>query len=73
MDAITIESEALKLPESQRAILVDHLQESLSTSRIQYLNEHLSESKSRFEAYKKGEIKSLDGEEFIASLRSKLS
>jgi len=39
MDAITIESEALKSPETQRAILVDHLQKSLSTSRIIHLEE----------------------------------
>ncbi len=73
MDAITIESEALKLPETQRAILVDHLQESLSTSRVTHLAEHLEESKSRFESYKQGETQSIDGEEFIADLRSKIS
>ncbi len=72
MDAITIESEALKLPEAQRAILVDHLQESLSNKRVTYLDEHLEESKSRFEAYRRGEILAVDGQELIADLRTKL-
>jgi len=73
MDAAVIESEALKLPEAQRAILVDHLQASLSLSRISHLEAHLEESRSRFDAFKKGEIAAIDGGDFVDSLRAKLS
>lgn len=72
MDAAVIESEALKLPEIERAILVDHLQASLSVSRVTHLEDHLEESRSRFEAYKRGEIESVDGSEFVSGLRSRL-
>lgn len=73
MDAVMIETEAMKLPEAERAVVVDHLQESLSTSKITYLQEHLAESHSRYEAYKRGEIKAINGRDFIASLRAKLN
>ena len=72
MDAVVIESEALKLPEIERAILVDRLQASLSQSQITYLEDHLEESRSRYEAYKKGEIDAVDGRDFVADLRTKI-
>lgn len=73
MDVAVIESEALKLPEVERAILVDHLQASLTRSRIPHLDDHLEESRSRFEAFKRGEIDAVDGSDFVARLRSELS
>lgn len=71
MDPAVIEAEALKLPEIERAILVDHLQASLSRSRIPYLQEHLEESRTRYSAYERGETEALDGPDFVTSLRSK--
>lgn len=73
MDAAVIESEALKLPEMERAILVDHLQSSLSHAEIPHLDAHLRESQDRFEAYQNGEIEDFDGHSLVSSLRSKLS
>ena len=72
MEAAIIESEALKLPEMELAILVERLQEKLSTRRINFLDEHLSESRERFDAFKSGEISSVDGKSFVSQLRNKL-
>ena len=73
MDVAQIESQALMLPESERAVLVDHLQASLSSHQISYLNEHISEAEDRISAYKEGNIKSLDGGYFVSSLRKSLT
>lgn len=73
MDAVIIESEALKLPETERAILIDHLQESLSTSKTTYLDEHLEEAHDRYEAYQRGEISTVDGKEVVSELKKKLA
>ena len=72
-DVAVLEYEALKLPEAQRALLVDHLQASLTASQIVQLEDHLSESKSRFEAYQSGEIEAIDSDEVIAKLRAGLA
>ena len=72
MEAAIIEAEAMKLPEMELAILVERLQEKLSTRHISFLDEHLSESKDRFDAYKSGEISSVDGKSFVSQLRHKL-
>ncbi len=61
------------LAESVRAVLVDHLQASLSSQQISYLNEHTSEAEDRISAYKEGNIKSLDGGYFVSSLRKSLT
>ncbi|NQX02126.1 addiction module protein [bacterium] len=72
MEAEILEAEALKLPEYERALLVDHLQQSLSGGTIQYLDEHLEESKARFEAYKSGAVIALDGDTAVSSIRARL-
>lgn len=73
MDVAQIESQALKLPESELAVLVDHLQASLSSHQISHLDEHISEAKERLTAYRDGTIKSLDGASFVSSLRKSLA
>jgi hypothetical protein len=73
MDIAQIESQALKLSESDRAVLVDHLQASLSSKKISYLEEHVSEAKDRLSAYRTGKVRSFDGASFVASLRNSLS
>ncbi len=72
MEAEVLESEAMKLPELERAILVDRLQESLSSSAISHIGEHLEEAKKRFEAYKSGDIEALDGDSVVNSILAKI-
>ncbi|MFD2277812.1 addiction module protein, partial [Rubritalea spongiae] len=59
--------------ESDRAVLVDHLQASLSSKKISYLDEHVTEAKDRLAAYRSGKTRSFDGASFVASLRNSLS
>ena len=73
MDVAQIESQALKLSESERAVLVDHLQASLSARQILHLDEHISEAEDRLSAYKAGHLKSFDGASFVSSLRKNLT
>ena len=72
MDAAVLESQAMELSEQERAILVDRLQQSLSSSRIPHLDEHLAESHSRFDSYKAGKIEALDGQKVVSDLRAGL-
>ena len=72
MEAAILEAEALKLPEYERALLVDHLQQSLSGCVIPYLEEHLAESKDRFEAHQSGAAVALDGDLAVSAIRSRL-
>ena len=72
MEAAILEAEALKLPEYERALLVDHLQQSLSGSAIPYLEEHLAESRDRFDAYQSGAVAALDGDLAVSDIRSRL-
>ena len=73
MDMAQIESQALQLSESDRAVLVDHLQASLSSKKISYLDEHVAEAKERLTAYKAGKSRTFDGASFVASLRGSIS
>ena len=72
MEAAIIEAEAMKLPAMELAVLVERLQEKLSSRRISFLDEHLSESIARFGAYKSGEVSSVDGKSFVSQLRNNL-
>jgi len=73
MDAVIIESEALKLPDAERAMLIDHLQSSLSGTKIAQEEDHLKESRDRFDAYQAGNIKALGGEAVVSGIRERLS
>lgn len=72
MEAVLIEREALGLPESERALLADRLLESLGPKRATFEKEWLNESHERFEAYKLGLLKAVDGREAISTMRTKL-
>ncbi|MBG7608171.1 MAG: addiction module protein [Verrucomicrobia bacterium] len=72
MEAILIEKEAMVLPEAERAVLAERLLASLESKKIAYDEEWLEESKERFEAYKAGLIKSMNGEEEVAKIRASL-
>lgn len=72
MDMVVIEKEALRLPDSQRALLVDRLIESLSSSVVTNRTVWLEELDSRMEAYRKGEVEVLDGEQAVRGIRDRL-
>jgi len=73
MDLAQLESQALQLNEADRAVLVDHLQASLSSKHIEHLEEHITEAKDRLSAFRDGSCKSIDGLSFVKSLRSSIS
>ena len=73
MDAVIIESEALRLPESNRALLADLLLESLSRVSVVQRGEWTSESTDRYEAYQQGKLQSVDGPEALAAMRKLFS
>lgn len=72
-DLKTVEIDALNLPVSQRAVLVQHLLASLDDVDEQE-NEllWLEEAQRRFKAYKNGTISSRDAFEAIADMRGQL-
>ncbi len=72
-DLKTVEIEALNLPVSQRAVLVQHLLASLDDVDEQE-NEllWLKEAQRRFKAYKNGTVSSRDAFEAIADMRGQL-
>lgn len=72
MEAIHIENEAMVLPEAERAVLADRLLGSLESKKIAFEADLLEESKERFEAYKAGQLQSVDGEKTVADIRASL-
>jgi hypothetical protein len=72
-DLKTVETEALTLTVSQRAVLAQHLLASLDDVDEQE-NEllWLEEAQRRYKAYKTGAISSLDAFEAIADMRGQL-
>ena len=72
-DLKTVETEALTLPVSQRAVLAQHLLASLDDVDEQE-NEllWLEEAQRRYKAYKTGAISSRDAFEAIADMRGQL-
>ena len=72
-DIALVEAEAMKLSEQDRAVLVDHLQASLSSKKITYLDEHIHEANERLTAYHSGDVIAVDGREFLSSLKTRLS
>lgn len=73
MNLAQIESEAMKLAEADRAVLVDHLQASLGSGKSACHAEQVAEAQSRLAAHKAGELRSFDGASFVASLKESLS
>ena len=73
MDAVIIETEALRMPESNRALLADRLLESLSRVSVVQRGEWISESSERYEAYQQGKLQAVDGPGAIAVLREKFA
>ena len=70
MDAAIIEKEALQLPESSRALLADHLIQSLRLVTPDLCETWVREADSRMAAYRAGEIAAVDGPAAMAKLRA---
>lgn len=70
MDAAIIEKEALRLSESQRALLADRLLQSLSKIPLELQTAWIQEVDSRMEAFREGKISAVDGQQAIAELRA---
>ena len=73
MSGITLEKEALKLSAEERAHMIDALWRSLDPVEQSTIDRAwLAESRDRLEAFRKGELKALEGEAAIASIKSEL-
>lgn len=70
MEAAIIEKEALLLPDSERAVLVDRLLESLSHRPAALEDAWLREADSRMAAFREGRIEAVSGLEAMAELRA---
>jgi hypothetical protein len=74
MDALTIEQEALKLPPLARIRLADLLYASLEVEAHQeWKRKAAAECESRWEAYKRGEMGSVDAVETIKALQARFA
>ena len=71
MEVAIIEKEALRLPESERAVLADRLLASLSHRPDELEAAWLQEADSRMEAFRNGKIAAVSGPEAMAELRKK--
>jgi hypothetical protein len=72
MDAAIIEKEALLLGEAERAILADHLVESLTRISQERIHAWANESDYRLDAHRLGKLKASDANSVIERLRKKL-
>jgi hypothetical protein len=73
MDSAIIESQAMQLPDNERALLADKLLSSISNTPKEITEAWVHESKVRLEAFRRGEIEAVDGSSAMASLRENLS
>ena len=73
MDSATIESQAMQLTDSERALLANKLLLSISNTPREITDAWAHESKERLEAFRRGEIEAVDGSSAMASLRQNLS
>lgn len=73
MDIAILEKKALLLPEHARAMLADRLIESISPNPPSLLDVWIAESESRLNAFQRGEIEAIDGQEALKALRNSLS
>ena len=73
MDAAILEKEALLLPDTERALLVERLMESISPSPSALRGAWVREADERMRAFRDGEISAVDGPQAMAELRSRFS
>jgi hypothetical protein len=68
-----IEKQAMQLPEVDRALLADHLIESLSRIPAALKDAWGEEADSRMTAYRGGQVAAVDGRKAMAELRSRFA
>ena len=73
MSRIAIENEALKLSAEEKAHMIDALWRSLDPAEQETVDRAwLVESRDRLQAFRNGELKSLDGEDVLKSIAAEL-
>jgi putative addiction module component (TIGR02574 family) len=73
MDAAILEKEALLLPDTERALLVERLMESICPSSSALRGAWVREADERIRAFRDGEISAVDGPQAMAELRLRFS
>ena len=71
MDLVAIEKQALQLSPTDRALLADHLLQSLEDPAV--LQSWVNESADRMAAYNRGEIKAREAGDVLSSIKMSLS
>jgi len=72
-DTAVIEKQAMQLPDVDRALLADHLIQSLSRVPAALKDAWVEEVESRMAAYRHGKIAAVDGPSAMAELRSRFA
>lgn len=72
MELSVIENEALKLSQAERALLADHLMESLTAADAGVLKAWADEGERRLTLFHEGKLSAVDGESEVAALRKTL-
>jgi putative addiction module component (TIGR02574 family) len=73
MSGIALEKEALKLSAEEKAHMIDALWRSLDPAEQATIDRAwLAESRDRLEAFRRGELKALDGDATLKSIESEL-
>ena len=73
MSRIAIESEALKLSAEEKAHMIDTLWRSLDSAEQNAIDRAwLAESRDRLQAFRSGELQSLDGDEALNAIATEL-
>ena len=73
MSGVILEKEVLKLSAEEKAHMIDALWRSLDPAEQEPVDRAwLAESRGRLQAFRKGELKSLDGEDALKSIAVEL-
>ncbi len=72
MDAATIEREARNLPVAERAVLVDHLLQSLELEIPERMEKWGREADRRLGVFENGGMPAVDGPSAVAAIRRRL-
>ena len=73
MDSVILANEALKLPPSERAQIIDALWRSLDTAEQASIDQAwLRESHDRLEAHRAGRLEAVDGEQALREIEAGL-
>ena len=73
MDSAILAKEALQLTPVEKAQIIDALWQSLDPAEQESVDRAwLAESRDRLQAFRAGELKAVDGEETLRSIRSEL-